>query len=250
MSQQSPDKQQREEGRPDPEELLKRYKLGDRDQVNSVTGTPGAGKGNQQKRRGRLRVYLGAAAGVGKTYSMLSEGRRRKSRGTGVVVGYLETHSRPQTQAQLGDLEVIPREKITYRGVTLEEMDTDAIIARHPQAALIDELAHTNVPGSKYPKRYQDVQELLDAGIDVITTLNVQHLESLTDLVADMTGVRVRETLPDRILDSAHEVELVDLDPDALRQRMTDRYIYPSARLSAALTHFFHHSNLTDLTVL
>lgn len=250
MSQQSPDKQQREEGRPDPEELLKRYNLRDSDQVISVTATPAAGKGNQQKRRGRLRVYLGAAAGVGKTYAMLNEGRRRKSRGTDVVVGYLEAHSRPQTQAQLGDLEVIPREKITYRGVTLEEMDTDAIIARHPQVALVDELAHTNVPGSKYPKRYQDVQELLDAGIDVITTLNVQHLESLNDLVADITGVRVRETLPDRILDSADEVELVDLDPDALRQRMKEGYIYPADRIDAALNNFFREGNLTALREL
>ncbi len=128
-------------------------------------------------RRGRLRVYLGAVAGAGKTYAMLNEGHRRESRGTDVVVGYVEAHGRPQTQAQIGDLEVIPRKKVTYRGVTLEEMDTEAIIARHPKVALIDELAHTNVPGSKHAKRYQDVQEILDAGINVVTTLNIQHLD-------------------------------------------------------------------------
>src|SRR6266446_5515468 len=250
MSQQSPDKQQREEGPPDPEELLKRYNLRDSDLVTSATATPAAGKGSQQKKRGRLRVYLGAAAGVGKTYAMLNEGRRRKSRGTGVVVGYLEPHGRPQTQAQLGDLEVIPRKKITYRGVTLEEMDTDAIIARHPQVALVDELAHTNVPGSKHPKRYQDVEEILDAGIDVVTTLNIQHLESLNDLVASITGVRVRETLPDRILDQAEEVELIDISPHALRQRMRHGNIYPPGRIDAALDNFFREGNLTALREL
>src|SRR5581483_4879298 len=142
----------------------------------------------------------------GKTYAMLNEGRRRKDRGTDVVVGYVETHKRVQTEEQLGNLEIIPRKKISYRGVTLEEMDTDAIIARAPQVALVDELAHTNAPGSRHPKRYQDVEDLLAAGINVITTLNIQHLESLNDMVASMTGVRVRETLPDRILDQADEV--------------------------------------------
>jgi two-component system sensor histidine kinase KdpD len=167
-----------------------------------------------------------------------------------VVVGYVETHGRPSTQAQIGDLEVLPRKKITYRGVTLEEMDTEAIIARHPKVALIDELAHTNVPGSKHMKRYQDVQEILDAGIDVVTTLNIQHLESLNDLVASITGVRVRETLPDRILDQADEVELIDISPYALRQRMKHGNIYPPERVDAALNNFFREGNLTALREL
>ena len=181
---------------------------------------------------------------------MLNEGHRRENRGTDVVAGYVETHGRPMTQAQLGDLEVIPRKKISYRGVTLEEMDTEAIIARHPKVALIDELAHTNVPGSKHPKRYQDVEEILDAGIDVVTTLNIQHLESLNDLVASITGVRVRETLPDWILDQADEVELIDISPHALRQRMKHGNIYPSERIDAALNNFFREGNLTALREL
>jgi two-component system sensor histidine kinase KdpD len=197
-----------------------------------------------------LRVYLASAAGAGKTYAMLNEGHRREGRGTDVVVGYVETHGRPLTQAQLGDLEVVPRKQVTYRGVTLEEMDSEAIIARHPKVALIDELAHTNVPGSKHAKRYQDVQEILDAGIDVVTTLNIQHLESLNDLVASITGVRVRETLPDWILDQADEVELVDISPHALRQRMKHGNIYPRDRIDAALNNFFREGNLTALREL
>jgi two-component system sensor histidine kinase KdpD len=253
MSQHRPDKPQREEGRPDPEELLRRYSLRDSDlgaplPAETAQGAPRAD--SHQRKRGRLRVYLGAVAGSGKTYAMLNEGHRRESRGTDVVVGYVETHGRLQTQAQLGDLEVIPRKKVTYRGVTLEEMDTEAIIARHPQVMLIDELAHTNAPGSKHPKRYQDVEEILDAGIDVVTTLNIQHLESLNDLVASITGVRVRETLPDRILDSADEVELVDISPHALRQRMKHGNIYPPERIEAALNHFFREGNLTALREL
>jgi two-component system sensor histidine kinase KdpD len=258
MSEQSPGEAQREreEGRPDPEELLRRYSLRDSDLEApplSTPATPGAGRQTSpqpmgyQHRRGRLRVYLGSAAGAGKTYAMLNEGHRRESRGTDVVVGYVETHGRSQTLAQLGDLEVIPRKKVTYRGVTLEEMDTEAIIARHPKLALIDELAHTNVPGSKHVKRYQDVQEILDAGIDVVTTLNVQHLESLNDLVASITGVRMRETLPDWILDQADEVELIDISPYALRQRMKHGNIYPPERIDAALNNFFREGNLTAL---
>ena len=261
MSEQPPDKQQhqREEGRPDPEELLRRYSLRDSDlevPASSVHLTPRAGEqtapqtGGYPHRRGRLRVYLGSVAGSGKTYTMLNEGHRRESRGTDVVVGYVETHGRPQTQAQLGDLEIIPRKKVTYRGVTLEEMDTEAIIARHPKVALIDELAHTNVPGSKHVKRYQDVEEIMDAGIDVITTLNIQHLESLNDLVASITGVRVRETLPDWILDQAEEVELIDISPYALRQRMKHGNIYPPERIDAALNNFFREGNLTALREL
>ncbi len=247
MSQQSPDKPYREDGRPDPEALLKRYNLQDSDIPDSDVPLPTGGTGRQQRKRGRLRVYLGAAAGVGKTYAMLNEGRRRKNRGTDIVVGYIETHQRPQTQAQIGDLEVIPRKKVSYRGVTLEEMDTDAIIARHPQIVLIDELAHTNVAGSEHEKRYQDVEEILNAGIDVITTLNVQHLESLNDLVASITGVQVRETLPDRILDQADEVELIDIAPHALRQRMRHGNIYPPDRIESALNNFFREGNLTAL---
>src|SRR5439155_6211687 len=203
--------------------------------------------GGYPHKRGRLRVYLASAAEAGKTYAKLNEGHRRESRGTDVVVGYVETHGRQQTQAQLGDLEVIPRKKVTNRGVTLEEMDTDAIIARHPKVALIDELAHTNVPGSKHMKRYQDVLEILDAGIDVVTTLNIQHLESLNDLVATITGVRVRETLPDWVLDQADEVELIDISPYALRQRMKHGNIYPPERIDAALDNFFREGNLTAL---
>jgi len=258
MKEQPPDKQQqqREEGRPDPEELLRRYSLRDSDlEAPPLTtpATPGVGgqttaqTGGYPHRRGRLRVYLGSVAGSGKTYAMLNEGHRRESRGTDVVVGYVETHGRSQTQAQLGDLEVIPRKKVTYRGVTLEEMDTEAVIARHPKLALIDELAHTNVPGSKHAKRYQDVQEILDAGINVVTTLNIQHLESLNDLVASITGVRVRETLPDWILDQADEVELIDISPYALRQRMKHGNIYPPERIDAALNNFFREGNLTAL---
>ena len=258
MNEQPSNEEQREheEGRPDPEELLRRYSLRDSDLEAPPSAIPASGEQTSPQtegyphRRGRLRVYLGSVAGSGKTYAMLNEGHRRESRGTDVVVGYVETHGRSQTQAQLGDLEVIPRKKVTYRGVTLEEMDTEAIIARHPRVALIDELAHTNVPGSKHAKRYQDVLEILDAGINVITTLNVQHLESLNDLVASITGVRVRETLPDRILDQADEVELIDISPYALRQRMRHGNIYPRERIDAALNNFFREGNLTALREL
>ncbi len=267
MKEQPSDEEQREreEGRPDPEELLRRYSLRDRDlaaaapprtapasldQEEEDEDAPAPAPGRYPHRRGRLRVYLGSVAGAGKTYAMLNEGHRRESRGTDVVVGYVETHKRPQTQAQIGDLEIIPRKRITYRGVTLEEMDTEAIIARQPRVALIDELAHTNVPGSKHVKRYQDVLEILDAGIDVVTTLNIQHLESLNDLVASITGVRVRETLPDWILDQAEEVELIDISPYALRQRMKHGNIYPPERIETALNNFFREGNLTALREL
>jgi two-component system sensor histidine kinase KdpD len=255
MKEQLPEEQprEREEGRPDPEELLRRYSLRDSDLETppappiSTDQQVKPGAEGYPHRRGRLRVYLGSAAGAGKTYAMLNEGHRRESRGTDVVLGYLETHGRIQTQAQVGDLEIIPRKKVTYRGVTLEEMDTEAVIARRPELALIDELAHTNVPGSKHAKRYQDVEEIVIAGIDVVTTLNIQHLESLNDLVASITGVRVRETLPDRILDQADEVELIDISPYALRQRMKHGNIYPHERIDAALNNFFREGNLTAL---
>lgn len=245
MSSSTADNSRRDGERPNPEVLLQRYKLRDRD----VGPSPASLDDESQplQRRGHLRVYLGAAAGVGKTYAMLNEGRRRKERGTDVVVGYVETHKRPQTQAQIGNLEVLPRKRIHYRGVVLEEMDTEALLVHHPQVALVDELAHTNIPGSRHHKRYKDVLELLDAGIDVITTLNVQHLESLNDLVESITGIRVRETLPDSVLDEADEIELVDIAPRALRQRMLHGNIYPPERVEPALKNFFREGNLTAL---
>lgn len=181
---------------------------------------------------------------------MLNEGRRRKSRGTDVVIGYVETHHRPLTAQQIGDLEIVPRKRVSYRGITLEEMDTEAILARHPQVALVDELAHTNFPGSKHVKRYQDVKELLAAGITVISTLNIQHLEGLNDIVEAITGVRQRETLPDRVLDEADDVELVDIAPDALRARLRHGNVYPPERARKALDNYFTQSNLTALREL
>ncbi|GAC1400524.1 MAG: hypothetical protein NVSMB49_13000 [Ktedonobacteraceae bacterium] len=235
--------------RPDPETLLKRYSLRDKDLYITAPSSPPT-EGKEEGKRGQLRVYLGSVAGVGKTFAMLQEGHRRSARGTDVVIGYVETHKRPQTQAQIGDLEIIPRAKIAYKGVTLEEMNTEAVIARHAQVALVDELAHTNVAGSKHRKRYQDVEEILTTGIDVVTTLNVQHLESLNDLVASITGIQVRETIPDRILDSADEVELIDIAPHALQQRMRHGNIYPQERIDAALDNFFREGNLTALREL
>jgi two-component system sensor histidine kinase KdpD len=235
--------------RPDPEELLDRYRLRDPDTSEpSDASAPSAD--THQPRRGRLRVYLGMAAGVGKTYAMLNEGHRRKARGADVVIGYVETHHRPLTQQQIGDLEVVPRLRVTYRGMTLEEMDTDAIIARHPTVALVDELAHTNAPGSRNVKRYQDVEALLKAGITVVTTLNIQHLEGLNDIIEAITGVRQRETLPDRILDEADEVELVDVSPDALRSRLRHGNVYPPEQAQRALDSYFSQSNLTALREL
>jgi two-component system sensor histidine kinase KdpD len=190
------------------------------------------------------------AAGVGKTYAMLNEGRRRAARGTDVVVGWVETHGRALTQQQIGDLEVIPRRRIAYRGVTLEEMDLDAVLARRPVVALVDELAHTNAPGSRHEKRYEDVEELLAAGITVITTVNVQHLEGLNDLVEAITGTRQRETIPDRLLDDADEIELVDISPEALRARLRHGNVYPPERARVALERYFSTSNLTALREL
>jgi two-component system sensor histidine kinase KdpD len=236
-----------EETRPNPEELLDRYGLRD-SRLPEAMNLPSAD--GHVPRRGRLRVYLGMAAGVGKTYAMLAEGHRRKDRGTDVVIGYVEAHGRALTEAQIGDLQIIPRKKVSYRGVTLEEMDVDAILKRRPAVALVDELAHTNAPGSRNEKRYQDVEELLAAGITVITTVNIQHLEGLNDLVESITGVRQRETLPDRVLDGADEVELVDIAPDALRARMRHGNIYPPERAQKALQHYFTQSNLTALREL
>jgi two-component system sensor histidine kinase KdpD len=236
--------------RPSPDELLDRYGL--RDQRRQAVPQAGSEMSIDSHRpaRGRLRVYLGMAAGVGKTYAMLNEGRRRTERGTDVVIGYVETHGRPLTEQQIGDLEVIPRKKTEYRGVTLEEMDTDAVLARRPQVVLVDELAHTNAPGSRNAKRYQDIQELLAAGITVISTLNIQHLEGLNDLVESITGVRQRETVPDRVLDEADEVELVDIAPDALRARLRHGNVYPPERAQKALANYFSQGNLTALREL
>ena len=200
--------------------------------------------------RGQLRIYLGAAPGVGKTYAMLGEGQRRRVRGTDVVVGLLETHGRKLTAAMAEGLEIVPRRTMTHRGATFTEMDLDAVLARHPQVALIDELAHTNVPGCRNAKRWQDVDELLDAGIDVITTLNIQHLESLNDVAKQVTGVEQHETLPDAIARRADQIELVDMTPEALRRRMVHGNVYPPNRIDAALTHYFRPGNLTALREL
>jgi two-component system sensor histidine kinase KdpD len=200
--------------------------------------------------RGQLRIYLGAAAGVGKTYALLSEGHRRAERGADVVVGFAETHGRPQTAALIEGLEVVPRRKLAYRGSEWEEMDVDAVLARKPQIALVDELAHTNVPGSRHEKRWQDVDDLLDAGIDVISAVNVQHLESVTDVVEQITGVPQRETVPDSVVRAADQVELIDMTAEALRRRMAHGNIYPPEKIDAALTNYFRAGNLTALREL
>ena len=200
--------------------------------------------------RGRLRVYVGAAPGVGKTYAMLAEGWRRRNRGTDVVVGYVETHGRPLTWAQLRDLPVIPRRVLEYRGANLEEMDLDVVLVRRPAVALVDELAHTNAPGSRNDKRWQDIEELLAAGIDVISTVNIQHLESLNDVVERITGVGQRETVPDAVVRRADQIELVDMSPEALRRRMAHGNIYPPERVDAALANYFRPGNLGALREL
>jgi two-component system, OmpR family, sensor histidine kinase KdpD len=200
--------------------------------------------------RGHLRIYLGSAAGVGKTYAMLGEGHRRAERGADVVVGFAEAHGRPHTSALLDGLETIPRKTLHYRGGTFEEMDLEAVLARRPQIVLVDELAHTNVPGSRNEKRWQDIEELLDAGIDVISAVNIQHLESLNDVVEKITGVPQRETVPDAIVRAADQVELVDMTPEALRRRMAHGNIYPPEKIDAALTNYFRSGNLSALREL
>ncbi|HEX9520454.1 MAG TPA: DUF4118 domain-containing protein [Streptosporangiaceae bacterium] len=201
-------------------------------------------------RRGQLRIYLGAAAGVGKTFAMLGEAHRRLSRGADVAVAFVETHGRQRTAQQMIGLEVMPRAKIAYRGTVFDEMDVDAVLARHPQIALVDELAHTNVPGSRNAKRWQDIEEMLNAGIDVITNVNIQHLESLNDVVVKITGVPQRETVPDAIVRAADQVELIDMTPEALRRRMAHGNIYPAEKIDAALSHYFRVGNLTALREL
>lgn len=219
--------------RPDPDQLLAR--------IQSEA---------QQSQRGRLKIFLGYAAGVGKTFAMLEAARQRKAEGVDVVVGYVETHGRLETEAMVAGLEVVPRKEIPYRSVTLTELDTDAVLSRRPQLALVDELAHSNAEGSRHPKRYHDVEELLTAGIDVYTTLNVQHLESLNDVVAQITGVAVRETVPDRVIDAANEIELIDLPPDELLQRLNEGKVYVPEQAARAIQRFFRKGNLTALREL
>src|SRR5262245_2812373 len=199
--------------------------------------------------RGKLKIFLGAAPGVGKTYEMLQSARRRKAEGVDVVIGIVETHGRKETEALIEGLEIIPRKRIAYEGRELTEMDIDAVLARRPALVLVDELAHINAPGSRHPKRYLDVEELLAAGIDVYTTVNVQHLESLNDIVAQITRVRVRETVPDRIVDEA-EVEVIDLTPDDLMQRLREGKVYIADQAERALKHYFSPGNLTALREL
>ncbi|MCD5317279.1 DUF4118 domain-containing protein, partial [Kineosporia babensis] len=199
---------------------------------------------------GQLRVHLGAAPGVGKTYKMLEEGHRRRERGTDVVVGYVETHGREQTEAMIGDLEVLPRRTVHYRGATFTEMDVDAVLARGAEVVLVDELAHSNVPTSRNAKRWQDIEELLDAGVTVLTTVNVQHLESINDIVRQITGVPQRETVPDEVVRRAEAIELVDMAPEAIRRRMAHGNIYRPEKIDAALGNYFRVGNLTALREL
>ncbi|MDD1688087.1 MAG: sensor histidine kinase KdpD, partial [Methanoregula sp.] len=210
------------ECRPDPDVLLARVQGEER-----------------QKNRGKLKIFLGYIAGVGKTYEMLRAAHLRRSEGIDVRAGYVETHGRPETEELLEGLTIIPRKIMEYREVRLAEFDLDATLCLHPSLVLVDELAHTNVPGSRHPKRYQDVEELLDAGIDVYTTLNVQHIESLNDVVAQITGVLVRETVPDRVIDEASEIEVVDLTPSELLQRLRDGKVYVPDMAARAIEQFF-----------
>jgi len=219
--------------RPNPDELLARLKAEE-----------------QKQDRGRLKIFLGYVAGVGKTYAMLEAAHQRQQEGIDVVVAYVETHGRKETDALLEGLEVIPRRQVEYHGTILSEMDLDAVLARHPQLALVDELAHTNAPGSRHLKRYLDIEEILNAGIDIYTTVNIQHLESLKDVIQQITGVTVRETVPDRIVDEAYEIELVDLPTDELLQRLKDGKVYISDQAARALRQFFRKGNLTALREL
>ena len=213
--------------------------------TESVPTTP-----HRTARRGRLRVYLGAAPGVGKTYAMLAEGRRRADRGTDVVIGFVECHGRRKTEEQMTALESVPRLTRTYRATEFRELDLDAVLARHPEVALVDELAHTNVPGGRHEKRWQDIEDLLAAGISVITTVNVQHLESLNDVVERITGIPRRETVPDAVVRAADQIELVDMSPEALRRRMAHGNIYHPDKVDAALANYFRIGNLHALREL
>jgi two-component system sensor histidine kinase KdpD len=204
----------------------------------------------RRSQRGKLKVYLGYGAGVGKTWQMLLEGRRLKQEGIDIVIGLLETHGRAETAKLAEGLEVIPRKQIQYRGITIEEMDLGALLARKPEVALVDELAHTNAPGSEHVKRYEDVQDLLAAGIHVISTLNIQHLESLYDTVEALVGIKVHERLPDSMLAEADEVVNVDLAPEDLQRRLREGKIYPFERVPTALENFFKRTNLDELREL
>ncbi len=204
-------------------------------------------KDESREQRGKLKIFFGMAAGVGKTYAMLEAARRSKAEGVDIVVGYVETHKRAETEALLADLEIVPRQQVEYRGTLMDEMDTDAILQRLPHTVLVDELAHTNVPGVRHVKRYQDVQELLEAGINVYTTINVQHFESRADAVRQITGITVHETVPDSILDLADEIELVDLSPEDLRKRLAEGKVYTPERIETAASNFFRVGNLTAL---
>ncbi len=214
--------------RPDPDELLKNIQA-------------------EETKRGRLKIFLGYVAGVGKTYAMLEAAHQRRSQGVDVVVGYIETHKRAETEELVQGLEVLPRKQVEYHNVNLPEMDVDGVIARRPKLVLVDEFAHTNAPGSRHAKRYQDVQEILTAGIDVYTTLNIQHLESLNDIVAQVTGVTVRETIPDRVIDEASEIEVIDLPPDELLVRLQEGKVYVPDQAAWAIQKFFRKGNLTAL---
>jgi two-component system sensor histidine kinase KdpD len=216
--------------RPDPDQLLAHVQADE-----------------SSRQRGQLKIFLGYAAGVGKTYAMLEAAHQRAAEGLEVVIGYIETHHRAETEALVAGLETIPRKSLEYHGVELTEMDVDAVLARRPRLALVDELAHTNAPGSRHPKRHQDVEELLSAGIDVYTTLNIQHLESLNDVVAQITGTLVRETIPDRVIDAAAEIELIDLPPDELLQRLGEGKVYVPEQAARAIDEFFRKGNLTAL---
>ncbi len=225
--------------------------LAGREVAEPIIGTTLSLEDAMARKEGPLRVYLGAAPGVGKTYAMLGEGRRRMERGTDVVVGVVHTYGRPATIEMLEGLEVVPTRTMTYRGRDFQEMDVEALIARAPEVALIDELAHTNVPGSQRAKRWEDVIDVLAAGIEVITTVNAQHLASLNDVVANVTGIRQQETVPDWMLDLADQVELIDMSPHALRRRMLHGNIYPESRKAeTALQRFFTTENLTALREL
>src|SRR6201997_5170003 len=204
----------------------------------------------EERRVGKLRIFVGAAPGVGKTYEMLLQAQARKKDGYDVVVGIVETHGRKETEALLTGLEIIPRRQVRYKGQTLSEMDVDAVIARRPQIVLVDELAHTNAEGSRHPKRYLDVEELMSHGIDVYTTVNIQHIESLNDVVAQITHVRVRETVPDAVFDRADAIELIDLTPDDLIQRLKEGKVYVPKQAERALEHYFSPGNLTALREL
>jgi len=221
------------------------------DEGVSVAAATDAGAADVVEAAGHFRIYLGSAAGVGKTYAMLSEGQRRRERGTDVIIGFVECHGRPHTEEMIHGIEVVPRRNVDYRGTQFEEMSLDAVLERQPKLALVDELAHTNVPGSgRNAKRWQDVLEILDAGIDVITTVNIQHFESIADAVEQMTGSQVRERVPDWVVRKADQIELVDSSPEQLRRRMLHGNIYPQQKVPQALTHFFRTDNLIALREL